>query len=178
MGLLRPSTTATVLVGAASGAFASWVKVLAEAPMQRIAEQIWPPAPGQKELVGADPAGRPERMPPAVIATAVWKRMTGRDLAIPQALAAQTVIQYAFGTGFGVVYALLARSVPAATLGLGAAAGVVLYGLTHGAAVPALGVQPSPAKLPRAAVAWEGGSQVVFGVALDVSRSLLSIPVR
>jgi len=168
MGLLRPSTTATVLVGAASGAFASWVKVLAEAPMQRIAEQVWPPAPGQKELVGADPAGRPERMPPAVIATAVWKRMTGRDLAIPQALAAQTVVHYA----------LLARSVPAATLGLGAAAGVVLYGLTHGAAVPALGVQPSPAKLPRAAVAWEGGSHVVFGVALDVSRSLLSIPVR
>ena len=178
MGLLRPSTTATVLVGTASGLLASWVKVKVEAPMQRAAERIWPPAPGQKDLVGADPAGRPERMPPAVMATDAWKRFTGEQLDTPTALKVQGVIHYAFGAGVGAVYALVARSWSGATVGLGAPAGAALYGMTHATLIPALGVQPGPTKLPRAAVAWEGGSHVVFGIALEISRALLSVPVR
>lgn len=178
MGLLRPSFTATVLVGAASGLAASWVKVVAEAPMQRAAEKVWPPAPGQKDLVGADPADQPERMPPAVMATDAWKRFTGEQLDAPTALKVQGVIHYVFGAGVGVAYALLARRWIGATAGLGAPAGAALYGVTHASLIPALGVQPGPSKLPRAAVAWEGGSHVVFGIAMEISRALLSVPVR
>lgn len=178
MGLLRPSTSATVLVGAASGLFASWVKVLVEAPMQRMGESVWKPTDEQKELVGADPAGHPEKMPPAVLATALWKRLTGEELDTTSALQAQTVIHYGFGAGFGVVYALLARSFPRVTAGLGAPAGAVLYGLTHGSAIPALGIQPPPTRMPRASLFWEGGSHVVFGVADELARAVLSLPVR
>jgi len=45
MTLLRPSVPATVLVGAASGAFASWVELLVEAPLQQLVEPVLPPAP-------------------------------------------------------------------------------------------------------------------------------------
>lgn len=175
---LKLSVPVTVLVGAASGVVASWVKVLVEAPMQRQAERIWPPAPGQKDLVGADPAGQPERMPPAVIAGATWKRVTGEQLGTEELLKVQSVIHYAFGAGIGIVYALLARQLPIVTRGLGAPAGAGVYATTHASLVPALGVQEYPPRLPKAAVAWEGGSHVVFGIALELSRSLLSGPAR
>lgn len=167
-----------MLVGAAAGAFGSWVKVLVEAPMQQLGEAWWPPAEGQKGLVGADPGGHPEQMPPAVVARRIWKRVTGGDLDDASALQVQQVIHYAFGAGYGVVYALLVRGLPAAKVGLGAPAGAVLYGLTHGSGLPAIGVQPPPTKLPRAAVFWEGGSHVVFGIATELARAMLSLPIR
>lgn len=166
------SPAATLLVGAGAGLVASWVKVLVEAPMQVQAEKIWPPAPGEKDLVGADPGGQPEQMPPAVIVRAVWKRLRGVDLDTATSLRAQSVVHYVFGAGFGAGYALLGPHVPGATRLLGAPAGAALYAGTHGSMLPAFGVQKSPVKLPRAAVAWEGGSHVVFGVALEISRRL------
>jgi hypothetical protein len=51
-----------------AGVVASWVKALSEPPLQAAAERILPPSPAQKEEVGADPSGRPENMPPAVLA--------------------------------------------------------------------------------------------------------------
>lgn len=172
--MTRPplSPAATLLVGAGAGLFASWVKVLVEAPMQVAAERIWLPEPGQKDLVGADPGGQPERMPPAVVARAAWRRLRGVDLDTATSLKAQAVIHYVFGAGFGAGYALLGPYVPGATRLLGAPAGAALYAGTHGSTLPALGVQKSPLGLPTAAVAWEGGSHVVFGVALECSRRL------
>lgn len=168
---LSPATT--VIVGVATGLFASWVKVLVEAPMQVRAEKAWPPTPAQLDLVGADPARQPEKMPPAVIAGSVWKRLRGTELETDRRLQAQAVIHYVFGAGYGAVYALVAGPAPVFTRLLGAPAGAALYGGTHGTALPMLGVQPWATKLPKAAVAWEGGSHVVFGIANELSRRFL-----
>lgn len=169
----RPlSPAATVVVGAAAGLVGSWVKALVEAPMQLQAEKIWAPQPGQKDLVGGDPGGQLVRMPPAVIAKAVWKRVTGDDLDDARALRIQGVVHYAFGAGYGVAYALIGRRSRSATRLLGAPGGAVLYAATHATLLPALGVQPPPTRLPRAALLWEGGSHVVFGVGVEVSRRL------
>ena len=146
------SPAATVAVGVATGLFASWVKVLVEAPMQAFAETMWPPAPGQKDLVGADPGGQPEKMPPAVLAKAVWKRVHGDELDDAQALKIQFYVHYTFGAAFGAGYALVARRLPLASRLIGAPAGAALYAGTHGTLLPVLGVQPPPIKLPRAAV--------------------------
>ena len=174
MGLFRLSTSATAAVGVAAGLGASWIKVLVEAPMQRAGEKVFPPHPGQKDAVGADPGGHPERMPPAHIAGGAWLRLTGEQLGREELLKVQTVIHYTFGAAVGAAYALLARRFPAVTGGGGAPAGAVLYGMTHASLVPALGVQPFPHQLPRAAFVWEGGSHVVFGMAMEAGRYLLA----
>ena len=178
MSLLRPSLSATVTVGILSGLVASWVKAQVEAPMQQMGESWWPPEPGQKDLVGADPGGHPERMPPAVIARSWWHRFTGGELDDQTAVQVQTVIHYGFGAGAGALYALVVRHFPGAARGLGAPAGAVLYGLTHGSLIPVAGVQPPPTRMPRASLFWEGGSHVVFGVATELTRAMLSIPIR
>lgn len=167
---LSPATT--VIVGVAAGLVGSWVKALVEAPMQVQAEKIWPPEPGQKDLVGADPGGQLVRMPPAVIVKAAWKRFRGVELDDARALQIQSVIHYAFGAGYGTAYALIGRRTPAATRLVGAPGGFVLYAATHGTLLPVLKVQPPPTRLPRAALLWEGGSHVVFGVATELTRRL------
>jgi hypothetical protein len=50
------------------GLGASWIKALTEPRLQPVAERILPPSPAQKQEVGADPIGRPENMPPGVLA--------------------------------------------------------------------------------------------------------------
>jgi putative membrane protein len=167
------SPPATIGVGIATGLFASWVKVKVEAPMQVQAEKWWPPKPGQLDMVGADPARQPEKMPPAVLAAAAWKRWRGTELTTEQRLKAQAVIHYVFGAGYGAVYALVAGPAPVFTRLLGGPAGAALYAGTHGTTLPLAGVQPWATELPRAAVAWEGGSHVVFGIANELSRRFL-----
>src|SRR5690242_7481599 len=61
----RPMTRAQGII---VGLGASWIKALTEPRLQSIAERILPPSPAQKLEVGADPAGRPENMPPAFLA--------------------------------------------------------------------------------------------------------------
>jgi hypothetical protein len=60
--------TAARAGGVVAGLVASWVKALSEPRLQAAAERILPPSPAQKQEVGADPTGRPENMPPPVLA--------------------------------------------------------------------------------------------------------------
>ena len=46
------------------GLGASWIKALTEPRLQSVAERILPPSPAQKQEVGADPGGRPEKHAP------------------------------------------------------------------------------------------------------------------
>src|SRR3954451_22316184 len=85
--------------GVVAGLVASWVKGLTEPPLQAAAEGILPPTPSQKQEVGADPTGRPEHMPPAVLAGRVAVALGHRGLSTPQRLRAQRVIHYGFGAG-------------------------------------------------------------------------------
>jgi putative membrane protein len=149
------------------GLVASWVKALSEPPLQAAAERILPPTPAQKEEVGADPIGRPENMPPAVLANRAAVALGRSGLTTAQRVRVQRVIHYSFGAGLGVVYSTTARRWPAARWGQGALAGLAIYAGTHGSLLPALGIQPPPWRLAPAAVVWESTSHVVFGTALE-----------
>ena len=158
--------------GVIAGLVASWVKALTEPRLQALAEAILPPSPSQKEDVGADPSGHPENMPPAVLVNRAAVAL-GRRLTVPQRLRAQNVIHYGTGAGLGVAYSAAAGRWPATRRGRGALAGVAIYAGTHGSLLPALGIQRPPWQLSPAAVAWESTSHLVFGVALEATRSVL-----
>jgi len=157
-------------IGVLSGLLASWVKALSEPRLQTVAERVLPPSPEQKLEVGADPAGRPENMPPAVIVGRVALAVGHRRLTPSQRVRAQLVIHYSTGAGLGVAYVAAANRWTIASRGRGSLAGLVIYAGTHGSLLPAFGIQRPPWRLAPAAVAWEAISHAVFGVALDGVR--------
>jgi uncharacterized membrane protein YagU involved in acid resistance len=159
--------------GVVIGLVASWVKALTEPRLQAAAERILPPSPAQKQQVGADPAGRPENMPPAVLAERVAVALGHGGLTVPQRLRVQNVIHYGTGAGLGIAYSAVASRWPAASPGRGALAGLAIYAGTHGSLLPALGIQRPPWQLAPAAVAWESTSHAVFGTALEIVRRAL-----
>jgi hypothetical protein len=159
-----------VLLGAAASIPASKVKALSERRLQLAAEKVWPPSEQQKQLVGADPTGHLENMPPAVLADRVATRLGHGPLDRARKLRIQNAVHYTFGALSGSVYGALADVFPAATAGTGTAAGAALYLASHGSTLPLLRIQAPPWRLPRAALAWELTSHLIFGAALELSR--------
>src|SRR3954467_9381699 len=106
------------------GLGASWIKALTEPRLQAVAERILPPSPEQKLEVGADPSGRPENMPPAVLADRAARAIDHHGLSTPQRLRAQRVIHYGFGAGLGIAYSAAANRWPGTSRGRGALAGL------------------------------------------------------
>ena len=158
------------LLGAVASIPASRFKALSERRLQLAAETLWPPSERQKELVGADPTGHLENMPPAVLADRVARRLGYGPLERARKLRIQNAIHYTFGALFGSAYAVLSDTFPAATAGMGTAAGAGLYLASHGSTLPLLRIQAPPWRLPRAAFAWELTSHLLFGAALELSR--------
>jgi uncharacterized membrane protein YagU involved in acid resistance len=159
-----------MLVGAVASIPASKIKAAAESPLQRAAEAIWPPTPQDKRLVGADPTGHLENMPPAVLTARVASRLGYEPLAVSRLLRIQNVVHYSFGALSGLAYGALAAACPAATVGSGTVAGAAIYAAGHGTALPLLHVQKPPWRLPRAAFAWEFASHLLFGLVLELAR--------
>lgn len=160
----------TVTIGAAVGIAASWVKGLSEPWLQGMFERLVQPTAAEKELVGADPSGHPDLMPPAEVADRVAKRVRGHGLSKHQRVSVLNPVHYTFGAALGVAYVAAARRWPAVTRDLGVPAGLTIYGSTHASALPILRIQEPPWKLPMSAVLWEGTSHVVFGLALEGFR--------
>lgn len=156
-----------------AGLLASWVKAFSEPRLQTVAESVVPPSPAQKLEVGADPSGRPQNMPPAVIVGRVASALGHARLTDGQRVRAQHVIHYVFGAGLGIAYTGVAKRWPPARRGAGTAAGLAIYAGTHGSVLPALGIQRPPWRLAPAAVMWEATSHVVFGAALEAARRVL-----
>ena len=167
------TTTANLFQGVVAGLAASWVKALTEPPLQAVAERILPPSAAQKQEVGADPSGRPENMPPAVLVGRASVALGHRDLTARQRVRAQQVIHYGFGAALGSAYLAAASRWAAVPRGRGVLAGLAMYAGTHGSLLPALGVQRPPWRLAPAAVAWESTSHAVFGTALEAMRRVL-----
>jgi hypothetical protein len=158
------------LLGAVASIPASKVKALSELRLQLAAETLWPPSEQQKQLVGADPTGHLENMPPAVLADRVARRLGRGPLDRARKLRIQNAVHYSFGALSGGAYGVLADAFPKATAGIGTAAGAGLYLASHGSTLPLLRIQAPPWRLPRAAFAWELTSHLVFGAALELSR--------
>jgi uncharacterized membrane protein YagU involved in acid resistance len=163
------------LVGAAASIPASKFKGITESPLQRAAEAFWPPSDQEKELVGADPTGHLENMPPAVLADRVARRLGYGPLDRATKLRIQNAIHYGFGALAGGAYSALAEAFPAATAGAGTAAGAGLYLASHGSTLPLLRIQAPPWRLPRAAFVWELASHLLFGAALELSRRVVRL---
>jgi putative membrane protein len=158
------------LLGAVASIPASMLKAISERQLQRAAETVWPPSEPEKQLVGADPTGHLENMPPAVIADRVARRLGYGALDTTTKLRVQNAIHYTFGALAGSAYGALAEAFPATTAGAGAAAGAGLYLASHGSTLPLLHIQAPPWRLPRAAFVWEFTSHLLFGAALESSR--------
>lgn len=159
-----------ILLGAVASIPASRLKGLTERRLQRAAETLWPPSEQEKQLVGADPTGHLANMPPAVLADRIARRLGYGPLDTATKLRVQNAIHYTFGALTGGVYGALAEAFPSAMTGAGTAAGAGLYAASHGSTLPLLRIQAPPWQLPRAAVAWELTSHLVFGAALELSR--------
>jgi len=166
--------TKTILKGVAAGLLASWIKSIAEPPLQKIGEDYFPPEPGQLELKGADVTHRPENMPPAVLAKSVYKQFTHQELSGEQTQQAMTGIHYTLGAVIGVAYLLALRKKGRIIPAQGLVAGTVIWAATHGSLVPALGLQDKVSEMPASWWVWEFGSHLVFGVALEQSRIVLN----
>ncbi len=164
----RSGLAGTVSAGLIAGVLATMAKGRAEAWLQPVAERVWPPTDAEKRVPGADPADHPENMPPSEIAeravTAV-DRDEADDADLVGAVGAQ--LHWGMGLGFAAAYAVAAGRYPRLRFGLGAPAGLALYAATHGSTLPMAGLQPRPWKMPPAAVAWEVGSHVVYGMAFE-----------
>ena len=161
------------------GLGASWIKALTKPRHQSVAERIPPPSPAQKQEVGADPAGRPENMPPAVLVdrTAVALGPHG-GLTARQRLRVQEPTHYGFGAGLGVAYPVAAKRWRVVSRGRGVLAGLATYASTHASVLPALGIQRPPWRLAPAAALWESASHVVFGTALEALRRAVEALTR
>ena len=160
--------TANRFKGVGVGIVASWVKALSEPPLQAAAERILPPSPAQKQEVGADPTGRPENMPPAVLADRAAVALGHDALTAYQRLRVQRLVHYGFGAALGVAYSAAASRWPTMSRGR-----LAIYAGTHASVLPVLGIQRPPWRLAPAAVAWESTSHVVFGTALEAARRAL-----
>jgi putative membrane protein len=159
--------------GVLVGLLASGVKALSEPRLQGVVEHFLPPSPEQKLDVGADPAGHPENMPPAVIIGRVALALANHRLTAAQRVRGQLVVHYSFGAGLGVAYKLAADRWTTVARARGAMAGLAIYGGTHGSVLPALGIQRPPWRLAPAAVVWEAATHVLFGMALEGTRRAL-----
>jgi putative membrane protein len=160
----------TALLGAVASIPASKLKAVSERRFQRAAETLWPPSEQQKQLVGADPTDHLQNMPPAVLADRIATRLGYEPLDTGTKLRVQNAIHYTFGGIAGGVYGVLAEAFPFATAGAGTVAGAGLYAASHGSTLPLLRVQAPPWCLPRAAVAWELTSHLLFGAVLELGR--------
>jgi putative membrane protein len=167
---MKKKLIGTALIGAAASIPASKFKAITESTLQRATETFWPPSDQEKQLVGTDPTGHLENMPPAVLADRMARRLGYGPLDRATKLRIQNVIHYSFGALSGGVYGALAEAFPSTTVGTGTAAGAGLYLASHGSTLPLLGIQAPPWRLPRAAFVWEFTSHLLFGAALELSR--------
>ena len=167
-----------VAQGLAAGWAATQVKGQAESTLQPLGERWFPPRPGQKELLGADPAGHGTRMPPSTLYVKL-AALRGRHLDAEDPDDAETVeagavwFHRAIAYGYPVVYSLLSRRHPLVRTGLGAGGALVLFGATHATTVPAAGLQAPVRDLPRAWWVWEGGSHLLYGITTELSLRVL-----
>jgi uncharacterized membrane protein YagU involved in acid resistance len=175
---MKKTLITTALIGAAASVPASKFKAITESLLQRAAESLWPPSDQEKQLVGADPTGHLENMPPAVLADRVARRLGYGPLDTPTKLRIQNAIHYTFGALAGSAYGALAEIFPGTTAGMGTAAGAGLYLASHGSTLPLLRIQAPPWRLPRAAFVWEFTSHLMFGAALELSRRGVRLLIR
>ena len=149
-----PSLAKGLLAGLIGGLVATAAKTLAE--------KIYPPRTH----------GEPE--PPEVLA----ERFAGHELAGPQKEVATEAIHWGFGALTGAAYGALVEYYPAANAKDGAGFGMALSSLTHGTALPAMGLSAEPEEQTARERTSEMASHVVYGVVTETVRRVVRRMLR
>ncbi len=155
------------LIGGLAGAY---LKSLAEPPLQKIGENLFPSAPADLTKRGADITGHPLNMPPAVLIREVAEGTAGEVPSAARTEQGMTAIHYVFGAALGAAYGAIAEELPMVTVGAGIPAGAAMWLVTHGTTVPLIGLQSPTTEMPAAWFVWELGSHLVFGAAVEALR--------
>jgi putative membrane protein len=139
------------------GMFAGLVGGLAATAAKSFAESLFPPRTH----------GEPE--PPTLLA----EKIAGHPLSETQKTIASESIHWGFGALTGAAYGGLAEYFPQATQKEGASFGLALASLTHGNALPALGLSASPKDQTTREHTSEMATHVVYGVVTEIVRSIV-----
>ncbi len=89
-----------------------------------------------------------------------------------KAIAAET-IHWGFGAVTGAAYGALAEFYPAATAKEGATFGLTLASLTHGSALPAMGLSAEPQQQTTREHTSEIATHIIYGLVTETVRSLV-----
>lgn len=166
--------TKNLIKGIAAGLLASWIKSLAEPPLQKLGEKEFPPTPDELSLRGADVSRQPENMPPAVLAQKVYHKITHRQLSSEKTLQSMKIIHYTLGTLIGIGYVFASDKNKSLAAGGGILAGAGVWMLTHGSVVPAVNLQGKVADMPKSWWVWEFVSHIIFGIGMEQSRKWMN----
>jgi putative membrane protein len=147
----------TVARSLAKGLLAGLIGGLVATAAKSLAEKIYPPRTH----------GEPE--PPAVLAD----KLAGHHLVGAEQMAATETIHWGFGALTGAAYGALAEYYPAATTKDGAGFGMALSSLTHGTALPAMGLSAEPEEQTARERASEMATHVVYGVVTETVRRVV-----
>ncbi len=161
------------VAGLIGGLIGAYVKSLVEPPLQKVGENLFPSSPKDLAKRGADITGHPLNMPPAVLFREVSNETTGETPSAARTEQGMTAIHYVFGAALGAAYGIVAETVPFAGNGFGAPAGALMWSITHGTTVPALGLQAPTRSMPAAWYVWELGSHVVYGTTCEIVRRIV-----
>lgn len=150
---IEPMREKSLLKGLVAGLIGGLVATAAKS----VAEKFYPPRTH----------GEPE--PPAVLA----EKIAGHHLAeTPKTIAAET-IHWGFGALTGAAYGALAEFYPAATAKEGASFGLTLASLTHGAALPAMGLSAESKQQTTREHTSEITTHIIYGLVTETVRSLV-----
>ncbi len=146
----------------AKGLLAGLIGGIVATAAKTFAERIYPPRTH----------GEPE--PPAVLA----EKLAGHSLHGGEKTAAVEAIHWGFGAMTGAAYGALAEYYPAATSKDGAAFGMALTSLTHGTALPAMGLSAEPEEQTARERTSEMATHVVYGMVTETVRRFVRKMLR
>ncbi|RXH56777.1 DUF1440 domain-containing protein [Granulicella sibirica] len=149
----KPTETRSLL----KGLFAGLIGGLAGAAAKTVAEKIYPPRVH----------GEPE--PSEVV---IEKATDGEASDETKEIGAEA-IHWAFGAMAGAAYGGLVEYYPAASSKEGASFGLTLAALTHGGALPAMGLGAAPEDQTAQEKTSEMSSHLVYGVVTEIVRGMV-----
>jgi putative membrane protein len=144
----------TVTRSLAKGLIAGLIGGLVATAAKTLAEKVYPPRTH----------GEPE--PPSVLA----EKLAGHELAGTEKTVSVETIHWGFGALTGAAYGALAEYYPQATAKDGAGFGMALTSLTHGAALPAMGLSAEPEDQTTRERTSEMATHVVYGMVTETVR--------
>jgi putative membrane protein len=144
------------------GLIAGLIGGIAAAAVKSVAEKFYPPRTH----------GQPE--PPNVLA----EKLAGHPLDNSTKEVASEAIHWGFGALAGAAYGGLAEFYPAATSKEGASFGLALASLTHGSALPVMGISARPDEQTQPEQTSEVATHVVYGLVTETVRSIVRRMLR